>query len=176
MTAGDSDPAPADAKPTSSSSEDASPSPDSPSPSASPTGPSPVLGGPYLLVNADTGAAADVRGASVDDGAPVIAFNRAGTPNQRLTLIDVGNGMVQIKVEHSGKCLQSDPATPDAPVQQLPCADSDVQKWRLTPDGDAYTLSVANGETALGTGPPDADGLTPLQLQQPGQRWTFATP
>ncbi|WP_419998190.1 RICIN domain-containing protein [Streptomyces boninensis] len=174
MTADDdSGPPPSDAK---GKSPAASPSPGESSPSPTPTGPAPVLGGPYLMVNADTGTAADVRGASVDDGAPVIAFNKTGTPNQRLTLLDAGNGLVQIKVEHSGKCLQSDSATPDAPVQQLPCANSDVQHWRLNPDGDAYTLTLANGTAAIGTGSPDAEGLAPLQLQEPGQRWTFVAP
>ncbi|MEV6108578.1 RICIN domain-containing protein [Streptomyces sp. NPDC051940] len=159
----------------------ASPSPEASAstPPPSPTGPPPVLGGPYLMVSADTGLAADVAGVSVADGAPVIAFQRLGAPNQQWTLADAGAGLVQIKAVHSGMCLQSDGAVPNAPVVQQTCAQADTQRWRLTPDGGGFALSPSGSAQTLGIGPADAQGLTPLQLQQPGaagQRWTLSTP
>jgi hypothetical protein len=107
--------------------------------------------GLYELVNAGASRCADVLGASVDNGAPVVQWDCNGGPNETFQLRPVldpagaDTGYVQIVASHSGKCLDvTGAATNDgAPVQQYDCHDAATeadpnaggnQSWRFSPD------------------------------------------
>ena len=107
--------------------------------------------GLYELVNAAASRCADVLGASVDNGAPVVQGDCSGAPNETFQLRPVldptgaDTGYVQIVAAHSGKCLDvTGGATNEgAPVQQWDCHDPTTeadptadgnQSWRFTPD------------------------------------------
>jgi len=107
--------------------------------------------GLYELVNVAASRCADVLGASVDNGAPVVQWDCSGTPNETFQLRPVldptgaDTGYVQIVAAHSGKCLDvTGGATNEgAPVQQWDCHDPTTeadptaggnQSWRFTPD------------------------------------------
>jgi hypothetical protein len=107
--------------------------------------------GLYELVNAGASRCADVLGASVDNGAPVVQWDCNGGPNETFQLRPVldptgaDTGYVQIVAAHSGKCLDvTGGATNEgAPVQQWDChdpiAEADPtaggnQSWRFTAD------------------------------------------
>jgi len=107
--------------------------------------------GLYVLVNAAASRCADVLGASVDNGAPVVQWDCSGAPNETFQLrpvldpTGVDTGYVQIVAAHSGKCLDvTGGATNEgAPVQQWDCHDPTTeadptaggnQSWRFTAD------------------------------------------
>ncbi len=107
--------------------------------------------GLYELVNAGASRCADVLGASVDNGAPVVQWDCNGGPNETFQLrplldpAGAASGYVQIVAAHSGKCLDvTGGATNDgAPVQQWDCQDPTTaldpaaggnQSWRFTAD------------------------------------------
>ena len=87
--------------------------------------------GLYELVNAGASRCADVLGASVDNGAPVVQWDCNGGPNETFQLrplldaTGADSGYVQIVAAHSGKCLDvAGGATNEgAPVQQWDCQD-----------------------------------------------------
>jgi hypothetical protein len=107
--------------------------------------------GLYELVNAAASRCADVLGASVDNGAPVVQWDCSGAPNETFQLRPVldptgaDTGYVQIVAAHSGKCLDviGGATNEGAPVQQWDCHDPTTeadptaggnQSWRFTPD------------------------------------------
>ena len=107
--------------------------------------------GLYELVNTGASRCADVLGASVDNGAPVVQWDCNGGPNETFQLrplldpTGAESGYVQIVAAHSGKCLDvAGGATNDgAPVQQWDCQDPTTaldpvaggnQSWRFTAD------------------------------------------
>ena len=107
--------------------------------------------GLYELVNAGASRCADVLGASMDNGAPVVQWDCNGGPNETFQLrplldpTGADSGYVQIVAAHSGKCLDvAGGATNDgAPVQQWDCQDPTTaldpaaggnQSWRFTAD------------------------------------------
>ncbi|WP_436944488.1 RICIN domain-containing protein [Streptomyces sp. SudanB25_2051] len=138
-----------------------------PAPTPSPTRPA-VPNGTFVLVDPATGRAADVQGAATNDGAPVLAWERHGQPNQQWQVADLGDGHVRLRAVHSGLCLQPvDPLGPGAVVVQRPCVDSDAQRWVATPsaDGAAHTFILKGWGLALApTGPENG---SPLSLQAP---------
>ncbi|GAA4909370.1 RICIN domain-containing protein [Streptomyces coeruleoprunus] len=138
-------------------------------PSPSPATVVPPAGQPFVLVSAVTGRAADVSGVSVDDGAPLIAWDVHGNPNQRWLFTDTGDGHVEVKAVHSGKCLQAGgPPGPDVAVVQATCTGTDGQRWQLTVEGDRHTLALKGTGLVLGIGPGDGNGgAEPLQVQTP---------
>ena len=103
----------------------------------------------YELVDAGTNRCADVFGASIDNGTPVIQWDCNGQANQTFQLrplpdaAGTATGYVQIVAQHSGKCLHVSAISRDenAPVQQQDCRDpvseSDPaagnQSWRFSP-------------------------------------------
>jgi hypothetical protein len=107
--------------------------------------------GLYELVNAGASRCADVLGASVDNGAPVVQWDCNGGPNETFQLrplldaTGADSGYVQIVAAHSGKCLDvAGGATNEgAPVQQWDCQDPTLaldpaaggnQSWRFSAD------------------------------------------
>ncbi len=107
--------------------------------------------GLYELVNAGASRCADVLGASMDNGAPVVQWDCDGGPNETFQLrplldpTGADSGYVQIVAAHSGKCLDvTGGATNEgAPVQQWDCQDPTLaldpaaggnQSWRFSAD------------------------------------------
>jgi hypothetical protein len=105
--------------------------------------------GLYELVNAGASRCADVLGASMDNGAPVVQWDCNGGPNETFQLrplldaTGADSGYVQIVAAHSGKCLDvTGGATNEgAPVQQWDCQDPTLaldpaaggnQSWRFS--------------------------------------------
>ncbi|WP_175410500.1 RICIN domain-containing protein [Streptomyces sp. TRM64462] len=159
---------------TTAAASEAAPTPSSaPTPSTTPTptpAPPPVPTGAFVLVDPATGRAADVQGVSLDDGAPVIAWQANGQPNQRWQLTDLGDGHVRIQAAHSGLCLQgADPVAPGAAVVQRACADgAATQSWQPLPHPAAPgTQVLALKGTGLVLAPAGPDAGAPVQLQQP---------
>ncbi|OEJ95545.1 hypothetical protein J116_014730 [Streptomyces thermolilacinus SPC6] len=152
--------------PTPSAAPDPAPTP-SPTPTPTPT-PPPVPAGTFVLVEPATGRAADVQGAATNDGAPVLAWERHGQPNQQWQVVDLGDGHVQLRAVHSGLCLQPvDPLGPGAVVVQRPCVDSDAQRWVPTPSADAATHTFALKGWGLALAPAGPENGSPLSLQAP---------
>jgi hypothetical protein len=107
--------------------------------------------GLYELVNAGASRCADVLGASMDNGAPVVQWDCNGGPNETFQLrplldpTGADSGYVQIVAAHSGKCLDvtGGGTNEGAPVQQWDCQDPTTaldpaaggnQSWRFTAD------------------------------------------
>ncbi|MEV2203389.1 RICIN domain-containing protein [Streptomyces fradiae] len=138
-----------------------------PTPTPSPARP-PVPAGTFVLVDPATGRAADVSGGATHDGAPVIAWERHGQPNQQWQVADLGDGHTQLRAVHSGLCLQpADPPGPRAAVVQRPCVDSDAQRWAATPsaDGAVHTFTLKGQGLALA--PAGPENGAPLSLRAP---------
>jgi Na+-transporting methylmalonyl-CoA/oxaloacetate decarboxylase gamma subunit len=104
----------------------------------------------YELVNSGTSRCADVLGASMDDGAPVVQWDCNGGANETFQLRPLADttgadtGYVQIVAVHSGKCLDvtASSAEENAPIQQYACRDPAAeidpaagnQSWKFTAD------------------------------------------
>ena len=104
----------------------------------------------YELVNSGTSRCADVLGASMDDGAPVVQWDCNGGANETFQLRPLADttgadtGYVQIIALHSGKCLDvtAISAEENAPIQQYTCRDPAAeidpaagnQSWKFTAD------------------------------------------
>jgi Na+-transporting methylmalonyl-CoA/oxaloacetate decarboxylase gamma subunit len=104
----------------------------------------------YELVNSGTSRCADVLGASVDDGAPVVQWDCNGGPSQTFQLrpltdtTGADTGYVRIVAAHSGKCLDVTGISADegAPIQQFTCRDPGAeidpaagnQSWKFIAD------------------------------------------
>lgn len=119
--------------------------------------------GEVKLVSASSNKLLGVARASPDDGAAVVLWRDAGTPEQRWRLEHAGEGLYRIVAGHSGKCLGA--AAGGATVAQAACGDGAGQRWRVEPLNDG-TLRLLNGDGARVldvTGCRMADG-TPLQL------------
>jgi hypothetical protein len=109
-------------------------------PTASPTptpAPTPAEGPPrdrtYVVTNNLTKLAADVEGASDDEGAAVILFQVNGGGNQQWRLRDAGSGAVALVGVDSGNCLQVANGSGDdgAPMEMADCTGDADQAWRF---------------------------------------------
>lgn len=75
----------------------------------------------------------DVSGGSTQSGAAVVQWTCHGNPNQRVTLIEKGNGYYSAQFAHSQQCMEvKDGSTSNsAPIVQRPCNGSDRQLLKL---------------------------------------------
>jgi hypothetical protein len=81
--------------------------------------------------------AADVEGASDDEGAAVILFQVNGGGNQQWRLRDAGSGAVALVGVDSGNCLQVANGSGDdgAPMEMADCTGDADQAWRFDAAG-----------------------------------------
>jgi Ricin-type beta-trefoil lectin domain-like len=75
----------------------------------------------------------DVEGASQNNLAAIIQFERHGGPNQRFRIEDVGDGLVRLVAVHSNLVLDVAGASQDnrAAIIQWSWNGGDHQKWRI---------------------------------------------
>jgi hypothetical protein len=163
--------------------KDSAPAPKDPgaAPSEPPATEAPAysLNTPYLMLNTTTGKAADMYGASREDGAVLIAYQPSGDANQQWLFKDAGDGYVHIASVLSGKCLQSGTASaPDQSITQTACSTADNQRWKLAPASTgAYTVVPKGSTLVWGNSNHDDNGSQQIELQRPDpqrpQAWTL---
>jgi ribosomal silencing factor RsfS len=110
----------------------------------------------YNLIARHSGKALDVSGASQQNGANVIQWDKTGGDNQKWQLVDtgqiLGEGYYQIIARHSGKALDVSGASQQngANVVQWDKTGGDNQKWQLVDAGGGYyNLIVRHSGKAL---------------------------
>ncbi|MGT2510991.1 RICIN domain-containing protein [Cupriavidus basilensis] len=101
---------------------------------------------------------ADVSGASLDDGAPVIVWTCSGDPNQQWTFSPDGT-RYKITVGHSGDCMDIAYADPGegAPAIQWPCQvpAADNERFTVKQQNNGFAVVAVHSGKCLGaTGEP----------------------
>lgn len=89
----------------------------------------------------------DIYGASQDDGARIVVFDRHNGDNQLFQFLDVGNGLFNIRTKHSNKCIEvrNSDQQEGAIVQQWSDTKHINQRFRLVPAlVQGYYYLVAN--------------------------------
>jgi hypothetical protein len=74
----------------------------------------------------------DVNGGSTQSGAAIVQWSCHGNPNQRISLVDMGNGYYSARFAHSNQCMEvSNGSTGNgAAFVQRPCNGSDRQQFK----------------------------------------------
>jgi hypothetical protein len=130
----------------------------------------PRSGYSYLLISG-LGTALDVKGASKDQGQPVVANGRTGVDSQRWELVaDPSNpGTFEVVSANSGQCLNVLNAStePGDTVAQWPCVDPAGaalnQLWRPVDRGDGtYALLSLSSDLVLAVAANNATAGTPV--------------
>jgi hypothetical protein len=104
-----------------------------------------VLPGFHQLMNRQTAECLDVTGAATDNGTEVKIWRCVGAGNQLWQPVPVTGSLVELQVQHTGKCLSiQGAATRGANVVQDVCVGSPKQLWRITgaPDGWSEVRSL----------------------------------
>lgn len=104
-----------------------------------------VPGKYYTIVNKSSGKVLGVAGGSLNDGAPVVQWERDGTNNQKWSCMGAPEGYSTIVAAHSGKLLNVAEASPadGGRVIQWPRGNADNERWRFEEAGDGYYNLVA---------------------------------
>ncbi|WP_051648677.1 RICIN domain-containing protein [Cupriavidus sp. SK-3] len=96
---------------------------------------------------------ADVSGASLDDGAPVIVWTCSGDPNQQWTFSPDGT-RYKITVGHSGDCMDIAYADPGegAPAIQWPCQvpAADNERFTVKQQNNGFAVVAVHSGKCLG--------------------------
>ena len=106
----------------------------------------------YVLVNRNSGKAADVYGRSTTDGARIAQWTRNDGTNQQWQFVDSGSGYYRLKSRLSGKVLDvSNFSTANsATVQQWTDLNGTNQQWRLADSDSGYVRLInRNSNKAL---------------------------
>ncbi|MFI6102169.1 RICIN domain-containing protein [Lentzea sp. NPDC051213] len=105
--------------------------------------------GPYSVVNRNSLRCIEVNNASLADGAGVLQWSCHRMNHQLWRVNDLGNGYVQLRVEHSDKCLEVNNASqaPAAGVLQWPCHGGTHQQWKRIDRGNGYFQLQARHST-----------------------------
>ena len=88
----------------------------------------------YTIISVKTGLAADIKGASLDQGIPLLQWHLHEGPNQQWRFIPLtgeDEGYYQIESVNSGLVLDVKGGSPPA-IIQWPAHSGDNQKWRLS--------------------------------------------
>ena len=104
-----------------------------------------------LRLASDPDQLANVRGASTENGAPVIQYPWSGTTNERWEADSALGGYYRFKAVHSGKCLnvKGGGAADDTPVIQYTCGTADNELWKFVPKGIGYQLVAKSSGKCL---------------------------
>ncbi|MCH7229341.1 family 43 glycosylhydrolase [Glycomyces sp. L485] len=96
----------------------------------------------YVLTSRHSDLVLDIEGASSQDDAALIQWNRTDTTNQQFRFVDAGEGHYRVQSRHSGKVLGlADQNTADgAEVVQESDTGATDQQWSVTENGDYATL------------------------------------
>ncbi len=138
----------------------------------------------YVMVNVGyPRLAADVSGDRKDDGTKIISYEVHAGPNQRWKIVDVGEGLVQLVSESSGKCMtvENGAKQSEAHVVLGPC-EGPGAKWRLKPgQGDGHMLIADHSGLALDIGSAKEGQNNILAQHRPrehkkAQSWRFVPP
>ncbi|GAA4523708.1 RICIN domain-containing protein [Amycolatopsis samaneae] len=87
--------------------------------------------GPFSIAARHSGLCLEVDHGRLDPGTRVLQWNCHRGQHQLWRINDLGNGYVQLVVEHSAQCLEVDNAGgPGAYVLQWPCHGGTHQQWR----------------------------------------------
>ena len=132
----------------------------------------------YVLVNRNSGKAADVYGRSTTDGARIAQWTRNDGTNQQWQFVDSGGGYYRLKSRLSGKVLDvSNFSTANsAPVVQWTDLNGTNQQWRLADSDSGYVRLInRNSSKALEVqGASTADGGNVVQYDDwsgTNQQW-----
>jgi hypothetical protein len=138
--------------------------------------------GTYKIINANSGLALDVNGASIQNGGVVDQWGYYGpSTNQHWTL--VGSGNYQIVNQNSGLVLDINGGS--GAIDQWANSDSSNQYWYVKPNGDGTyaILSALNNGILQVTGSSTASGgalslgtLAAGSSPAPNQRWYIQAP
>ena len=99
----------------------------------------------------DPGQVANVRGASTDNGAPVIQYPWSGSANERWEADAALGGYYRFKSVGSGKCLNVSGAGNSIGTQviQYTCGNLDNELWKFVPKGIGYQVVVKSSGKCL---------------------------
>lgn len=136
----------------------------------------PMSGRLYTLVNAGSGLAMDVAGASTANGANVLQWTPNGGANQAFTLQDLGNGYWSIRPSHSGRSLDVwEWSTKDGgTIKQWDYHGGNIQQWQLkqTDTGSFEIVSRHSGKAvAVAGGKRGSDVYQQTYTGSAYQRW-----
>ena len=104
-----------------------------------------------LRLASDPGQLANVRGASTQDGAPVIQYPWSGTANERWEANSALGGYYQFEAVHSGKCLNvsGGGTANDTQIIQYTCGSADNELWKFVPKGIGYQIVAKSSGKCL---------------------------
>ncbi|MFE3592936.1 RICIN domain-containing protein [Streptomyces niveus] len=104
-----------------------------------------------LRLASDPRQVANVRGASPDNGVPVIQYPWSGTANERWEADSALGGYYRFKSVSSGKCLNvAGGGTANGTlVIQYDCGNADNELWRFVPKGIGYQVVVKSSGKCL---------------------------
>ncbi|MGW4028707.1 RICIN domain-containing protein [Streptomyces sp. NPDC004838] len=104
-----------------------------------------------LRLASDPRQVANVRGAAVEDGVPIIQYPWSGATNERWEADSALGGYYRFKSVSSGKCLNvSGGGTANgAQVIQYTCGSDDNELWKFVPKGIGYQVVVKSSGKCL---------------------------
>lgn len=109
-----------------------------------------------LRLAADPTQLANVQGASLADGAPVIQYPFSGTANERWLATGDGDGYYRFASLASNKCLnvQGGGSADGTPVIQYSCSTDGAanERWRFVPVGIGYQIVSKSSGKCLNVG------------------------
>ncbi|MEV0916926.1 glycoside hydrolase N-terminal domain-containing protein [Streptomyces sp. NPDC049967] len=139
----------------------------------------------FQLVNRRSGKAADVAGASTENGAGLIQYTPSSAVNQQFRFIPVGSEQYEIYTTHGSTprvwAVWGGVSEAGAKITQWTPEHSTSQRWTIADAGDGYVtlscvrsgkvLGIADGSTANGATveQQEADGGTGQQWRRVGR-------
>ncbi|MET9517596.1 RICIN domain-containing protein [Streptomyces sp. NPDC002994] len=104
-----------------------------------------------LRLASNAGQVANVKGASMEDLAPVIQWPWSGTTNERWEPEAAGGGYFRFKSVGSGKCLnvKGGGIADGTQVIQYTCGNAANELWKLVPKGIGYQIVVKESGKCL---------------------------
>lgn len=94
---------------------------------------------------------ANVRGAALGNGVPIIQYPWSGTTNERWEADSALGGYYRFRSISSGKCINVEGSgnANGTPVIQYTCGSSDNELWRFVPKGIGYQIVVKSSGKCL---------------------------
>ncbi len=106
----------------------------------------------YRFINAQSGLAMDVVGASNSDGASAIEYVPSTTkPNQEFRIVLTASSTWKLVAVHSGKAITGTGSSDHSPVQQASYSGSSSQQWGIDDHNGHFKLINKSSSDALET-------------------------
>jgi hypothetical protein len=140
------------------------------------------FGGNFEIVSANSGLVANVSGASLTNGAPVIQWSFKGTSpyNDEWQMVNLTNGYYEIENRNSSQAMNVSGAslTNGAPIIQWPFGTKQNDQWQLVDLDNGY-FEVINRHSGLALDVPGKSTAKGTQFDQwpvngqANQQWQF---